>query len=76
MPNASDKLPATLIKDQTDPEFIEIFLEIFYKWRKSDVFNEIKPFSSTALICPYLSPLRTTFLENFKLLLHQRMQCS
>lgn len=48
MPNTSDKLLATSIKDQTDPEFIEVFIEICYKWRKSDVFNKIKPFSNTA----------------------------
>lgn len=71
MPNTADKLPATLIKDQTDPEFIEIFIEICYKWRKSDAFNEIKPFSNTALICLYLSPLGASLLEN--LILHQRM---
>lgn len=75
MPNTSDKLPATLKKDQTDPEFIEIFIEICYKWRKSNVFNEIKPFSNTALIRLYLSPLRATFLENLKLILYQRMKC-
>lgn len=63
MPNTSDKLPATLKKDQTDPEFIEIIIEICYKWRKSYVFNEIKPFSNTALIRLYLSPLRALFLK-------------
>lgn len=75
MPNTSDKLPATSTKDQTDPEFIEVFIEICYKWRKSDVFNEIKPFSNTALICLYLSSVRATFLENLKLTLYQKMQC-
>lgn len=75
MRNASEKLPATLIKDQTDPEFIEIFIEICYKWRKSNVFNEIKPFSNTFLNCLYLSPLRATFPENLKLILYQRMKC-
>lgn len=74
MPNTSDKLPATLKKDQTDPELIEIFIEICYKWRKSNVFNEIKPFSNTALIRLYLSPLRATFLENLKLILYRRMK--
>lgn len=31
MPNTADKLPAMLIKDQTDLEFTEIFIEICYK---------------------------------------------
>lgn len=75
MPNTSDKLLATSIKDQTDPEFIEVFIEICYKWRKNDVFNKIKPFSNTALICLYLSSVRATFLENLKLTLYQKMQC-
>lgn len=62
MPNKSGKLPAKLIKDQTGPEFIAIFM--CYKWGKSNVFNEIKSFSNIAFICLYLSPLRATFLEN------------
>lgn len=39
MPHKSGKLPAKLIKDQTDPEFIAIF-SCYKKW-KSNVLDKI-----------------------------------